>query len=397
VKRLGSVFLAVLALCAANAAAASAALGELTFVEPEKISVTYGGERSDEVSVWLENDGAQAVTPEFTTVIEDSDGEPASASVEALGTSSKAGKPTPVAAGHVERYRLAFLDPSESSGQLVAGGAGVEPASVPLSIGPDLPSTRGIDAALLIPLGLAVAYLVIAWLFGLRAKKPPLKLRGVAELDFSKSFASTLTAVGALLGTIIAAGVLPEETVNLSRGGFVGLNLTFGVAIVIAAAVAGSFLSPRSIKNKDKKTEWKVEGYVWSFGLAALITLWAVLGELYTIFLLVGELGSEEGFSSLGVTMLRVVLIVGALALIPYTAIKVKVAVEAPPEPRGDSAAGEAGIAEAVLPRAFTIDVPTAEVHDGRIIAVEVSTAPGSAPPASAPTAEEPSQPVQLL
>jgi hypothetical protein len=377
------VVLAVLALYAANAAAASAALGELSFVEPEKVTVTYSGERSGEVSVWLKNDGAQEVTPEFATVLEDGNGGPATASVEVVGEGATAGKATPLAAGQVGRFRLVFVKPSKSSGQLVASAVGVESATVPLSIGPDLPSTRGIDAALLIPLGIAVVWLIVAWFLGRGNARLRDKLGGTAELDFSKSFASTLTAVGALLGTIIAAGVLPEETVKLSRGGFVGLNLTFGVAIVIAAAVAGSFLSSEAVKNKEGKSEWKVEGYVWPFMLSALITLWAVFGELYAISLLIGELGSGEGFTSLGVTMLRVLLIGGGIALLPYTVIKVKVAVRKP------EVAEAKPVAETAPPRVFEIKPAPAGEGD-QMLTVEIPTE-------AVPTGEAPPPPIQLL
>jgi hypothetical protein len=378
------IVLAVLALNPANAAAANAALGELSFVEPEKVTVTYSGERSGEVSVWLKNDGAQEVTPEFATVLEDGDGEPAAASVEVVGEGAATGKAASLAAGQVGRFRLVFVRPSKSSGQLVATAVGVESATVPLSIGPDLPSTRGIDAALLIPLGIAVVWLIIAWFLGRGDARLRDKLGGTAELDFSKSFASTLTAVGALLGTIIAAGVLPEETVKLSRGGFVGLNLTFGVAIVIAAAVAGSFLSSEAVKNKEGKSEWKVEGYVWPFMLSALITLWAVFGELYAISLLVGELGSGEGFTSLGVTMLRVLLVGGGLALLPYTVIKIKVAVRKPEVGETKPAAGTA------LPRVFEIKPATAAAGEDQMLTVEIPTE-------AVPTGEAPPPPIQLL
>ncbi|HEX6780628.1 MAG TPA: hypothetical protein VF125_01220 [Solirubrobacterales bacterium] len=383
-KRLVSlIVLAVLVFCAANVAVASAALGELSFVEPEKVTATYSGERSGEVSVWLKNDGAEEVTPEFATVLEDGDGEPAAASVEVVGEGTAAGKAAPLAAGQVGRFRLVFVKPSKSSGQLVASAVGVESATVPLSIGPDLSSTRGINAALVIPLVIAVVWLIIAWFLGHGNAGLRDKLGGTAELDFSKSFASTLTAVGALLGTIIAAGVLPEETVKLSRGGFVGLNLTFGVAIVIAAAVAASFLSSEAVKNKEGKNEWKVEGYVWPFMLSALITLWAVFGELYAISLLIGELGSGEGFTSLGVTMLRVLLIGGGLALLPYTVIKIKVAVRKP------EVAETMPVAETAPPRVFEIK-PAAAGEGDQMLTVEIPTE-------AVPTGEAPSPPIQLL
>jgi hypothetical protein len=384
-RHLFPILFVVLAVCLANVAMATAAPGELSFVEPEKVTVTYNGERSDEVSVWLENDGAQAVTPEFTTVLEDEDGKPAAAAVEVVGEGAVEGKAAPLAASQVGRYRLVFVKPTKASGQLVAGAAEVQPATIPLSIGADLPSTRGIDAALLIPLGIAFVFLIIGWFVGCRGVSLTDRLGGTAELDFSKSFASTLTAVGALLGTIIAAGVLPEETVKLSRGGFVGLNLTFGVAIVIAAAVAGSFLSSEAVKSKEGTNEWKVEGYVWPFMLSALITLWAVLGELFAIWLLIGELGSGEGFTSLGVTMLRVLLVVGGLALLPYTVIKLKVAVRKP-----EVTVKPGQVPEAALPRVFEIKPAAAGEEGKQMLTVEIPTETIS-------TGEAPAAPIQLL
>ena len=190
-------------------------------------------------------------------------------------------------------------------------------------------STRGVDRALAIPFAIAVVFMAFAW--GAVQTRPGLTapLNGAAEFDFSKSFASTLTAVGALLGTIISAGVLPEETVNLSKGAYVGLNLTFGIAIVIAATLAGLAFKPKGVRGKSGN-EWKVESLVWPFLLAGLVTLWAVFGEMYTLFWLIGELGPGDGFTLFGIDVLRGLLIVGALALFPYTLLKIKIAVQAP-------------------------------------------------------------------
>jgi hypothetical protein len=339
------LLLAALAACCVHSGVARAAFGELAFVEPEKLSVTYSGERSGEVSVWLENGGDKAVTPEFTTVLTDSAGRSVHAKVETINSEGEGGPPAVLPAGEVARYQLVLLQPSKSSGELVAQAKGIAPAAVSLTVGPSLASTRGINGALLIPLGIAVAWLLVALaylLFKAARSNQDVSLggnlRGTAELDFSKSFASTLTAVGALLGTIIAAGVLPEETVKLSRGGFVGLNLTFGMAIVIAAAIAASFFSVEETENAEHKKEWKAKGYVWTFLLSALITLWAVCGELYAVWLLIGELGSGEGFTPLGVTMLRVLLVGGVLALLPYAVNRVRIAVLAPTADPADSA-----------------------------------------------------------
>ena len=285
------VVLAVLAIWATNTAVAAAA-GELTFVEPENVAATYKQGRTNEVSVWLENGSTQEVTPRFTTVLEGKGGEAAAAEVEVVGEGAAGGRAAAsIAAGQVARYRLVFVDPSKSNGQLVAGAPGLKPATLPLSLAPNLSSTRGINAALIIPaifafalwvvaLDIAIIPAVFGCGIGFLGKMGPLAGLGFrAELDFSKSFASTLTGVGALLGTIIGAGVLPTETVAISRGGFVGLNLTFGVAIVVAGALSGALLRPKVFDNtKEQTKEWKVEGYLWAFIASTLITLWAVFG-----------------------------------------------------------------------------------------------------------------------
>jgi len=117
--------------------------------------------------------------------------------------------------------------------------------------------------------------------------------------------------------------------------------------------------------------------------LSALITLWAVFGELYAISLLVGELGSGEGFTSLGVTMLRVLLVGGGIALLPYTVMKIKVAVR---EPKAESKP----IAKPALPRVFKIKPDAAASAGDQIFAVEI-------PAEAVPTGEAPPPPIQLL
>ena len=132
--------------------------------------------------------------------------------------------------------------------------------------------------------------------------------------------------MGAVLATIIAASVLPEETVNLSKAGFVGLNLTFALAIPVAgivyAAVQKSFVE----EGTGGKKEWKLKGYTVPFLLAALITVWAVFGEIWTMWRIFEELGRGDGFSQFGVWVVRVLLGLAAVAMVPYTIIRVRAA-----------------------------------------------------------------------
>ena len=141
---------------------------------------------------------------------------------------------------------------------------------------------RGVNTALLAPFVLAAIVVFIAWAITLVPFNEPLpKL----DLDFKESFASTLTAVGALLGTVISASVLPEDTVNMSKEAFTALNLLFGVAVVAAGLFYSAMQKPEWVTNKDDaaKQDRKLRGYVGPFLLACLITVWAALGEAWTL------------------------------------------------------------------------------------------------------------------
>ncbi len=110
---------------------------------------------------------------------------------------------------------------------------------------------------------------------------------------------------------MLGAGVLPEQTTTLSKETFTALNVLFGVAVVIGAAIP-------AIGQKDDATN-TIMGLFW---LGALITVWAVYGELITLWLLVGELGSQQGFSDWAVNAFRILLVVGAIAIAFYAALR---------------------------------------------------------------------------
>jgi hypothetical protein len=322
--RLYLLVLVAVALMPCLAITAQAQPLELAFVAPESITANLSGETSEEVSVWLKNSSHHSVTPEFKTVLENSEGDAVPATVEL-------GKEKSVGADQVARFRVTLAGASTSSGQLVATVAGVAPASVQMTVAPKLDLSRGVDGALLIPLGVSILVIgaIAAW-FMVTRKVRLVDPLGAVELDFTKSFASTLTAVGALLGTIISAGVLPEQTVYLSKAGFTGLNLTFGIAVVVAGVVYSMVQRVVPEAGKDPK-DWKFRGYVLPFLLASLITLWAVFGEVWTMWLLIGELGHENGFTDHAVAVTRLLLALAVIGMIPYTFTRVGAAVRDKP------------------------------------------------------------------
>jgi hypothetical protein len=322
------VLVLAIALALTSASIATAQEPELAFVgADEGLTAELTGSRSDDLSVWLKNTSDRVVTPSFAVVLENKSGEPVNSKVEVSG-----GRTAPLSAYDVGLYRIHLVDGTSSKGELVASAAGVSPASVSIAVGKKLPVGRGVNGVLLGSLGLAflVTLICAAWIFIRKNVKLTAPL-GSVELDFSKSFASTLTAVGAILGTIISAGVLPEQTVNLSKTGFTGLNLTFGLAIVVSGVVYS--MVQRIVPDDDAAPkEWKLKGFVLPFLMAALITLWAVFGELWTMWLLLGELGSEGGFSGTGVAVGRGLLLVGFLAMLPYTFTRIQLAIREKPD-----------------------------------------------------------------
>jgi preprotein translocase subunit SecG len=72
---------------------------------------------------------------------------------------------------------------------------------------------------------------------------------GGEKWDFSSSWASTLTAVGAILGTTLTAQVLPTQP-QIPKSVFVSLNLLFGVIIVVAALVYSATRRPKAVDTK---------------------------------------------------------------------------------------------------------------------------------------------------
>jgi hypothetical protein len=172
--------------------------------------------------------------------------------------------------------------------------------------------------ALLVWASLAVASLVVTirW-FTLKAKPRLSAKLGEVNWSFTDSWATTLTALGALLGTILStAGVLPKSTKLLSTSALGGLNLLFGLMVLVAPLLFSSFARVRSKNTDDDEPSY--QGTVWAFLAACILTLWAVIGELATIFVLLQEF--TIGTLSASLSWLFVALaVMGAVLLVIYS------------------------------------------------------------------------------
>jgi hypothetical protein len=130
---------------------------------------------------------------------------------------------------------------------------------------------------------------------------------GEVNWSFSNSWASSLTAGGAFLGTILAASVIPAGAVPFSPGALAGLNLLFGFIIVLAPLTFSASSRINRPATGDAGPDYV--GYVSLFLVAVGLTIWATLGELATIAILLDELQSGTLSSALAWLFLALLLI----------------------------------------------------------------------------------------
>jgi hypothetical protein len=129
------------------------------------------------------------------------------------------------------------------------------------------------------------------------------------------SWATTLTAVGALLATVVGDATLPDVPERLSKDTLTQLNLAFAVLLVVGPFVFQIFRAP-SADASDQ--EAGLTGYNWALLFACSLTAAAVLGQILTL----GMLGVEltEGTWQEAVRVATGLLALGALVYFRRTA-----------------------------------------------------------------------------
>lgn len=105
-----------------------------------------------------------------------------------------------------------------------------------------------------------------------------------AKWSFSESWASNITAVGAVLGTVLAAGDFIDDSLSgLSLTGFVGLSLLFGFVALFAPMIFSAFF------RNGKAT------YVGLI-LSAYVTCFALVGQLSTLAIMLHRGGTPQAW-----------------------------------------------------------------------------------------------------
>jgi hypothetical protein len=140
--------------------------------------------------------------------------------------------------------------------------------------------------------GLAFLVVVLAWLAPGSGQAKLRSTLGVAtDWKFNESWASTVTALGAVTGTVLGlTGFLDEVLHDVVVTRFIGLNALF-LALVAAAPLTFSAFAK---KQGDKRV-----GTVGGFLLASWVTLTAACGELIVlaIMLYMARVSPGPGYS----------------------------------------------------------------------------------------------------
>lgn len=139
------------------------------------------------------------------------------------------------------------------------------------------------ETILLTGLVIALAFAVVRWLKACQeASTWPLLNQPMANVsyEFSKSWASTITATGGVLGSLISASLVTDAAQKL---GFVSLNL---ICVVLVAAAPLVYMAFRASVREDR-------GSKGALLLACSLTIWAATAQLAGFVALITSLAGS--------------------------------------------------------------------------------------------------------
>lgn len=157
------------------------------------------------------------------------------------------------------------------------------------------------------PLGFAIVVvalsIVLAGPFGrfkgLPKELGPASAVGPVNFDFSKSFASTITALGALLTTVLAAkGTVTVAKPHLTASTYAALSIFFGILVVVGPFAYRALSKTSDVTNHNGDEDIQYQGYAWGFLLSVTLTVWAVYGQLVTVFFFLMDIQSSALFQA---------------------------------------------------------------------------------------------------
>ncbi len=210
-------------------------------------------------------------------------------------------------------------------------------------------------ATVIAPLVLAVVLVAFVWPEA-RGNVGPSDHLGPANWDFSASFGSSLTVFSSLLGTILSASLLPTSTL-VPADTYAGLNLMFGVMIIAGPLIYTATQQPTPVHRAGSVVqEPQYQGRVWGFLVATALTLWAVLGELVTVALVLNEIRRGGSLPAALFAIMIALLAIGAVSLLVVARQRIEATLEAQRE------AGSPERKQALRSHYLALALPEAEV-----------------------------------
>src|ERR671930_2559715 len=96
------------------------------------------------------------------------------------------------------------------------------------------------------PMPAAAALVFVRWVKLGNANCHLTSRLGPPNWDLSKSWGSNITVFGALLGTLLTSGALPEQP-SIPKPTYAGLNVLFGVLVLVAPFIYTATQSPKDV------------------------------------------------------------------------------------------------------------------------------------------------------
>jgi hypothetical protein len=140
---------------------------------------------------------------------------------------------------------------------------------------------------------------------------------GPSQWSFSSSTATNLTVFGSLLGTALACSALPDYPHFITKQGYVVLSLLFATLAALSP-ILYNFLCRPTKPNPQSPQLLDFEGTVFLFLLSDSITIWAVLGQMACLCLLLYEFAARRLVEGWSIWSIVVVAGVVAISLCSY-------------------------------------------------------------------------------
>jgi hypothetical protein len=296
----------------------------VTFLDPQPLSIPVSGDGKLLTAIAVRNVGSSPGRAEFCTL-----GEKSSDCVHNVDIVGASGKTFQVAPGQVISLSIQIsqlqapmsgylgLLTYAPSGTLESSSFRQLKVSVPL-----FPRIAWVPIVTGILIGLLLCLFSARRLEKGEPQTALLDRIGSPAWDFSKSWASNVTVVGALFSTALAIVAVPDLTHHINKGGYALLNVLFTLLVVMAPFVFNVLRKPiiTAVASPDG-SNLQYQGFVVSFLVASGVTMWAVIGELVTLIIMIDEFVAAGLTPSLITRCLQGLIAILAIAVTLYGGI----------------------------------------------------------------------------